>query len=269
MTGLIDWVGVILLGVLVGAGEIVGRYRDAPQRALFSLPGFLYLAINAIAAGAALGIILIFGTTFGVDPQTSPNELRLTQVLVAGFGAMAFFRTSLFIVRVAGRDIGVGPSSFLQIALNATDQAVDRRRARHRAVMVDHKKIVDIDWDKANTALPTYCLNLMQNLPRDDQGAIAQQIQLLREDKMANEIKVLNMGLLLMNHVGDEVLADAIASLGTTIMTDEAIARQPEESEPFEDRRISGFMSIFRGKRARVDDTEEAGAGSKESTKYA
>jgi len=52
---------------------------------------------------------------------------------MAGVSAMAFFRTSLFVVRSGDRDVGVGPSGFLQIFLGAADRAVDRKRAAARA----------------------------------------------------------------------------------------------------------------------------------------
>lgn len=45
---------------------------------------------------------------------------------MAGVSAMAFFRSSLFVVRAGDRDVGVGPSGFLQIFLTAADRAVDR-----------------------------------------------------------------------------------------------------------------------------------------------
>jgi YD repeat-containing protein len=60
--------------------------------------------VNIIASVAALGLIHWYGW-FG--------SARLTQILMAGVSAMAFFRTSLFVVRAGDRDVGVGPSGFL------------------------------------------------------------------------------------------------------------------------------------------------------------
>ncbi len=34
-----DYMAVALLGVLVGVGELISRYRDEPTRALFARPG--------------------------------------------------------------------------------------------------------------------------------------------------------------------------------------------------------------------------------------
>jgi hypothetical protein len=42
-----------LLGGLVGAGELIGRYRDSPFGSLGRNPSFVYLAVNALAAATA------------------------------------------------------------------------------------------------------------------------------------------------------------------------------------------------------------------------
>ena len=43
---LVDYVAVALFGALVGTGELVARYRDAPERAVRSVPAFLYVGVN-------------------------------------------------------------------------------------------------------------------------------------------------------------------------------------------------------------------------------
>src|SRR5262249_7596913 len=111
----LDWVGAAALGALVGASELVSRYRDAPNAALKTWPAIFYVSINLLASVGALGLMVALNW---------PPQTRWSRVLVAGVGAMAFFRTSLFIVRVADRDVGIGPSGFLQIFLAAADRAV-------------------------------------------------------------------------------------------------------------------------------------------------
>src|SRR5208282_5750272 len=91
---------------------------------------------------------------------------RWTQILMAGVSAMAFFRTSLFVVRAGDRDVGVGPSGFLQIFLTAADRAVDRKRAAARSKAVV-EAMKDVDYDKAKSALLPYCLALMQNISEE------------------------------------------------------------------------------------------------------
>ena len=214
-----DYMAVALLGVLVGVGELVSRYRDEPTRALFArqgglIPALLYVTINALAALAALKLIHVFGWTFGGD--AAQPSTRYTQVLVAGFGAMALFRSSLFTLRVGGQDVGVGPSSVLQIILDAADRAVDRRRARGRSGEVS-RIMRNVSFQRASEVLPSYCLALMQNLSPEDQAELGRQVKALQPAAMDDQMKALLLGLALLNFVGLDVLQSAVDALGDKI----------------------------------------------------
>jgi len=130
--------------------------------------------------------------------------------------AMAFFRTALFIVRAGDRDVGVGPSGFLQIFLNAADRDVDRHRAAARSGAVA-KVMKGVDFDKAKKALPPYCLGLMQNVPPEDQQTLNQAIEALDKSEAPPAVKALLLGIELMNVVGVDVLTTAVNSLGDQI----------------------------------------------------
>jgi hypothetical protein len=158
----------------------------------------------------ALAIIHLYGWKFGIT--SGGAALRWGQVGIAGTGAMALFRTSLFTVHAGDRDIGVGPSSFLQIFREASDRAVDRLRARARGEQVS-KLMAGIDYPKAAEGLPPYCLALMQNVPDEEQVKLLQAISLLDKEQVDASIKVRILGLLLMNVVGPSVLMAAVESL--------------------------------------------------------
>src|SRR5215472_9509616 len=195
---LLDYFAVAVLGALVGGAELVSRYRDAPARAVYNLPAAIYIALNVAASIAALAIIRVYGWTFGVNGTV---EQRWAQVAIAGTGAMALFRTSLFTIHVGDHDIGVGPSTFLQIFREASDRAVDRLRAKARGDQVS-KLMVGIEYDRASRGLPTYCLALMQNVPDDEQVKLRNSIELLNGAAIDPAIKVRILGLHLMNVVG-------------------------------------------------------------------
>jgi len=129
MALIFDLIVVVVLGILVGLAELVSRYRDAPQSVLYKPPALLYLALNGAASGLALALIRGYGWTFGA----AAGPARWTQLLVAGVGAMAFLRTSLFTVRAGDRDIAVGPATFLQIFRDAADRADRGRSSAHPA----------------------------------------------------------------------------------------------------------------------------------------
>lgn len=213
------YLGVFCLGALVGLAELISRYRDEPFRAVTSIASTAYLLVNGGASCVALFIIKEAGWTFGASalPDGSPSLVPLWQVLVAGFAAAAFFRSSFFAVRLGEKDVQVGPGAVLQIITGAMDRAVDRNRAAKRAEAVG-RLMHDIDFDLASEALPAHCLALMQNLSAEDVGQIGEAVKRLKEPSaIPGEVKALNLGLMLMNSVGEDVLRSALDSIGNKI----------------------------------------------------
>jgi hypothetical protein len=202
----LDWAAVALLGGVVGASELISRYKDDPGAAIKSWPAIFYIAINGAASVAAL--LLIPNGWLGLS--------RWMRILVAGVSAMAFFRTSLFRVRAGDRDVDVGPSGFLQIFLIAADRAVDRKRAAARSDAVA-RVMKGIDFDKAVKALPPYCVALMQNVSPEDQQVLSRVLEALEKKDGEPSVKSLLLGIELINVVGEDVLTTAVNSLGDKI----------------------------------------------------
>lgn len=207
-----DYAAAGIFGALVGLGELVSRYRDAPGRALAKSPSaWFYCILNAAMSMLALRLIDAFGLTFG----KTGSALEWTRVLVAGVGAIAFFRTSLFTLRIGDKDVGVGPVSFLQVMLESLDRAVDRRRASGRAG--EAEIMTGLSFDKAVVSLATYCLALVQNLSKDEQQRVGESIKVLQASNMAEDAKLRILGVYLINAVGPDTLKVAIQSLGPAI----------------------------------------------------
>lgn len=202
----LDWAAVAALGGLVGASELISRYKDDPIAALKIWSGILYVAINSAASVAALGLI----------HANWASAARWEQILMAGVSAMAFFRTSLFVVRAGDRDVGVGPAGFLQIYLGAADRALDRKRAAARSDAVG-EVMKGVDFDKAVTTLPAYCVALMQNVTPEDQQVLGRALEGLQKRDAEPSLKSLLLGIELINVVGVDVLTTAVKSLGDQI----------------------------------------------------
>jgi len=206
-----------LFGAVVGASEIVSRYKDAPLDALKTVPGMFYIAINAFAAVAAFALIRHFNwleaapAQAGTSPAsaTDPATTLIVQSMIAGFGAMTFFRSSLFTVRVGNADVEVGPAGFLKVILEATDRECDRQRAGPRAEAI-RNLMREIDFAKSRDALPSLCFGLMQNVSQDEQRAFGAFLADLNASTMDETFKVNSLGLALMNIVGERVLEQAI-----------------------------------------------------------
>jgi hypothetical protein len=203
----LDWAAAAVLGGLVGTSELISRYKDDPAASIKAWSGILYITINSAASVGALGLIHAYGW-FGAS--------RWTQILMAGVSAMAFFRTSLFVVRAGDRDVGIGPSGFLQIFLAAADRAVDRTRAAARSQAVV-EAMKDVDYEKAKGALPPYCLALMQSVSQEDQQELGRALKDLDDGPAEPSVKALLLGIELINVVGVDVLTTAVKSLGDQI----------------------------------------------------
>src|ERR1700678_3984077 len=117
----LDWAAAAALGGIVGVSELISRYKDDPWAAIKSWPAVFYLAINS---AASLGALLLM-------PDGWLGLSRGMRILMAGVSAMAFFRTSLFVVRAGDGGVGVGPRGFLQIFRGPAAGAVIADGRRH------------------------------------------------------------------------------------------------------------------------------------------
>jgi hypothetical protein len=199
-----------LIGTLVGASELLTRYRDSSSAALRNVPAALYLGINALASVAAFGVAYVADWKFGTD--ATGNELLCLQVAVGGFGAVALFRSSLFLVHPSGTDVNVGPANILQSLLDATNREIDRSRGSERFPQVA-RMMQGVEFSEAYKVLPTVILASMQNLSDDDQAAFANQLKVLADSQIEDWAKSLTLGLTLEALVGRRVLQAAVETL--------------------------------------------------------
>ena len=69
-------------------------------------------------------------------------------------------------------------------------------------------------FDKAKVDLTQHCIALMQNLSNEDSDALGIAVRELDREELNKDIKTLQLGLILMNTVGEDVLSAAVNSLG-------------------------------------------------------
>jgi hypothetical protein len=207
------WIVVPLFGACIGAAELISRYRDAPFVAVRTPSALRYILINALAALAAYALVILFDQNFGFTGR----QAAVVQAMVAGFGAMVFFRSSLFTMKVGETEVAVGPGIFFQVLLFATDRSCDRERAEPRSTEVN-AIMQGVSFEQARDALPNLCFELMQNVPPAEVQQFRQIIDALASaTRMRDSVKVLNLGLMLMNVVGSQVLRAAVGALGEKI----------------------------------------------------
>jgi hypothetical protein len=195
---------VVEIGLLVGATEMMSRYRDDPFAPLLTIPGVFYMLINAGAAALAYYLMNLVRT-----PITEP-----LRTFAAGLGAMAFLRSGFFTARYGSTDVAVGPNQVLQVILQALDRAYDRQRAVPRS-----QAILDImggiSFDQVKEALPTLCFDLMQNVSDSEVAGLNAQVrELSASTTISDDAKTLSLGLALINIVGEQTLRAAVEAMG-------------------------------------------------------
>ena len=84
-----------------------------------------------------------------------------------------------------------------------------------------------VSFAKAKISLPAYCLQLMQNVPLEEQQKLRTSVDGLGLTAMDDDLKALNLGLLLMNTVGPAVLEAAVRDLGARIELDGSPESKP------------------------------------------
>jgi hypothetical protein len=160
-----------------------------------------------------LELIRIFGWTLGLPPGPGRPPVL---AIVAGLGATALLRSSFLNLKIGNEDVGIGPSSLLTSLLAVVDRSVDRRRAAQRSRLIA-SVMNGVSFKKASLSLSAYCLQLMQNLPLDEQEKLRNLVAGLGLADMDEELKSFNLGLLLLNTVGPAVLSAAVRDLGARI----------------------------------------------------
>jgi hypothetical protein len=194
---------VAVLATLVGVAELVSRYRSDPVSLTSSFAAWLYAGINALAGIGALLLIRAFGWTFGATAHVD-----LWQILVAGFSAIAFFRSSLFVTKIGTTNVGIGPSLVLGSLLDACDRDIDRRSAEDLSTLLStDSSFAAFAPATVISTLPIICLALMQNFPASDQALLGADLSRINNDNtLADEAKMHAVAVTLAKYLGKPLI---------------------------------------------------------------
>jgi hypothetical protein len=211
---------VALFGAFVGAVELMSRHRDHRFLAIATVPSFIYIVMNSLMSLSALFVIAHQRPVWlGYTWQDAPSDPTFV-ILTAGFGAAAFFRTSIFKLRVGDTDLSVGPAMVLELFLNVIDEAVDRSIGERRLVEIA-ALTEGLDFKRAANNLPPVCFAALSRLSADAQRGFGVELVALEEDRDASEqAKLMSLGLALMKCTGRPILQAGIRQLKNTIRTD-------------------------------------------------
>ncbi|WP_299147458.1 hypothetical protein [uncultured Tateyamaria sp.] len=203
------YMAVGFIGFVSAFSEIVSRYRDDPWEAASSRAAFAYIAFNVGISLIAFYLIREVFQYRGADQTLDTARQLVTDVLLAGLSAMAFFRSSIFTARVGDKDVPVGPAAVIDVFREIIDRDVDRVRAMPRATAVS-EIMANVSFSRAYVPLTSTCLNLLQNVSVEERTRVEEKVLALSNQVGRNEEnKSLELGLILAGTVGFNVLKAA------------------------------------------------------------
>ena len=201
-----------LVGLAVGAVEILQRYRDAPFRAIFNLWGVGYVLLNAAISYGTFWVVYHWT---GTPPPASSEESNALQLLglsaTAGFGGAAVIRARFASIRLPdGQEFGIGPTIVIETLLSVVDRQLDRQLATARYDTV-HKLMQGVDFEKAKMRLPKELFLAMQSVPEDEAAQVARPIDEIDSmDGLNSQDKSYLLGYYLLDLVGKEFLTSVL-----------------------------------------------------------
>ena len=215
--------------MLVGLSEILSRYRDEPLLAASTAAGLAYLSLNGVISLAAFALLQKYPQQ--IFPALK-DDLFLTS-LVAGFGAMAVFRSKFFTFRSPdGKEFPIGPAIVLDTVLRTIDSKIDRRRATERQAQVFESMITLHDFASVSNYFEA-SLSSFQNLSQDDKTEIKNVIDQYRAlTSWPDTLKSLGLGFAFLNISGEENYDQVMANLRKFIDDQRKQAAAPQGGPP-------------------------------------
>jgi hypothetical protein len=211
------WIWTFAIGVIIGAAELISRYRDNPGAALGSRPGLLFIALNGLAAVLALFLMRHFELA-GIKHDDKNWDLVM-QALLAGTGAMVVIRSKLFTIRQpGGNDVSFGPAFAVDTFLSSINREVDRRRVPIRNSKVA-AKAHELRGHNFKLAAPflTSALAAFQDMDEEDAKRLRDEyLALEKDEKFANytdEAKFYLVGFDILTVFGEKAFDSLFDSL--------------------------------------------------------
>jgi hypothetical protein len=148
------------LGAFVAYARLTRNIVDAPWQAIRTVPGAVYLGVNAVLSLVAFGVLVAFDLTFGVDGD--PIRQSVTQTLAAGLGAPLLSQLLSVKVGTLHLDLANDVNTFLRQIRRAVAQ-------RHAADRLSRNHLARLDF--AEDCVPLIELVNGAFQPLDEEGA--------------------------------------------------------------------------------------------------
>jgi hypothetical protein len=203
------------IGCLAALAELLSRYKNFRQICSIRASQ-IYLLINGIASLLAY----IFVVQFNIGQE------GILRVILAGTASLVILRSSFANIKVGEKKVEAGIGAILQVFLNAADRSFDQKRSDHELSVIE-SVMEDVNFEKAKLALPITCFTIMKNVSQEEQDRVSADVKKLSGSNLDNKTKCINLGILLANITGLELLQKSVQVLSNSISN--SGAESPEE----------------------------------------
>lgn len=193
-----------MLAALAAGAELVGRFKDAPGRALRSTPGLAYLLLNGMLAG-----MMLLGLRYANRPE---NHFTIfEQVLLACFMARVVVRTRVSGLKGAdGLVTETGPGQFFEKLLNAITRNLAREKANMRLHVVS-EQMIGVEYGNAFGFFVSELMAADQELSDEDKQDIGEALKVIDARKDLDDgTRVDMLGFLVLDYGGPEFLEQLV-----------------------------------------------------------
>lgn len=209
-----------LLGCIAAFAELLSRYSRVAQIFKF-LSSWIYFLINGLASILSYWLISEFNVDFGVL-----SDSEIGKIIVAGTSAMLILRSSFASIKSGNQNIEAGFASITNVFLKSADRTFDRKRSIDDYNEIE-KIMKNVDFDKAKIDLPLICLGIMKNVSSDESQILGDAIAKLSHGDGSKKAKSINLGVLVSNIAGVELLEKVVSSNTEIFSFDEIVKENP------------------------------------------
>ncbi|MDU9006960.1 hypothetical protein [Sedimentitalea todarodis] len=203
------YVYVLLLGGLLGASEVIGRYSGSPIRAvLLNWATAIYCLVNASIS--AFSYLLINQMDLISFPDTAQEAEFISKILVAGLGAAAVLRLGISF-QVAGQTLNVSLMSIFDPILKSADSAI-REKANSQNLKDSQRIMEGLGVSEAFDNLPEPCFRLGR-ISQEQAKILREEIDELKDSDQLDSVKAHSLGRILLQVVGASVLGELVKSV--------------------------------------------------------
>jgi len=198
------------LGFLVGAAEVIARYKDEPLKVFYTFAGWGYSLFNGVIS--AIGYFILIRYQQSILPSITNDQLLLS--LFAGFGAMFIARSKLFTIRTENGDsYPAGPDAVISTFLAAVDREIDRKRSADRQKIV-FENVKQINQPDQAPLFIKVALGSYQNLSSAEKEVLSDIISEIQSDnQLPADLRLVAISFALLNISGEENYKQTMQSL--------------------------------------------------------